>query len=164
MDAKNSIDLDSDPCSIIGSRLLDAPRELVFLAFTDPKHLAQWWGPEGFTNPVCEADMRPGGKINIVMRGPDGTEYPMLGICEEAVEPERIVMMTSALADANGVPALEVRNALSLRDLGGNTELSLHAHVVKAAPGAARALEGMEDGWNGSLDRLAQLLGSEIPL
>jgi hypothetical protein len=49
MGEKNSIDLDSDLCSIIGSRLLDAPRELVFSAFTDPRHLTQWWGPNGFT-------------------------------------------------------------------------------------------------------------------
>ncbi len=49
MSVKNSIDLDTDPRSILGSRVFDAPRELVFAAFTDPKHLAQWWGPDGFT-------------------------------------------------------------------------------------------------------------------
>ena len=76
MDAKNSIDLDSDPRSIIGSRLLDAPRELVFSAFTDPKHLAQWWGPNGFTTTTHSFEFRPGGVWRFVMHGPDGRDYP----------------------------------------------------------------------------------------
>ena len=61
MDAKSSIDLDTDPRSIIGSRLFDAPRELVFSAFTDPKHLARWWGPNGFTTTMRNFEFRPGG-------------------------------------------------------------------------------------------------------
>lgn len=61
MGAKNSIDLDSDPRSIIGSRLLNAPRELVFSAFTDPNHLAQWWGPNGFTTTTHNFEFRPNG-------------------------------------------------------------------------------------------------------
>jgi len=76
MDAKNSIDLDSDPCSIIGSRLLDAPRELVFSAFTDPKHLAQWWGPDGFTTTTHSFEFRTGGVWRFVMHGPDGRTRP----------------------------------------------------------------------------------------
>jgi len=142
-------------------RIINAPRELVYKACTDEKLLAQWWGPEGFTNPVCAADMSPGGKIHIVMKAPDGTEYPMRGVCYEAVAPERLVLSTTALEDANGVPALEVRNTFSFKDHGGNTELMMHASVVKAAPEAAQAIAGMEQGWNGSLDRLSALLASE---
>ncbi len=52
------------------TRIFDAPRSLVFKMWTDPKHVAQWWGPKGFTNPVCERDVRPGGALRIVMRGP----------------------------------------------------------------------------------------------
>ena len=55
------------------TRVFDAPREVVFKAWTDPQLLAQWWGPKGFTNPVCELDARPGGAIRVHMRGPDGT-------------------------------------------------------------------------------------------
>src|ERR1700730_7092158 len=73
------------------TRVFDAPREMVFKAWTDPKLLAQWWGPKGFTNPVCELDVRPGGAIRVHMRGPDGTVYPMTGVYQEVVEPERIV-------------------------------------------------------------------------
>src|ERR1700728_3834836 len=54
------------------TREFDAPRELVFKAWTDPKYLAQWWGPRGFTNPVCEWDARPGREIYVVMRAPNG--------------------------------------------------------------------------------------------
>ena len=59
------------------TRIIDAPRELVFKAWTDPKHMAQWWGPRYFTNPICEMDVRPGGAILIHMRGPDGVIYPI---------------------------------------------------------------------------------------
>ena len=81
---------------IVVVRVFDAPRALVFKAWTDPKRLAEWWGPKGFTNPVCEADPRPGGKWRIVMRGPDGADYPHGGQYLEVTPPERIVM-TNAL-------------------------------------------------------------------
>src|SRR2546425_4733755 len=66
-----------------------APRELVWKACTDAAHLAQWWGPKGFTAPVCEWDARPGNKIYVVMRSPDGTDFPMGGQFHEVVPPER---------------------------------------------------------------------------
>jgi uncharacterized protein YndB with AHSA1/START domain len=78
-------------------RVYDAPRELVFKVWTEPKHLAQWWGPLGFTNPVCKIDVRPGGAILIHMEGPDGTVYPMDGTYQEIIEPERLVFITAAL-------------------------------------------------------------------
>ena len=73
------------------TRLFDAPRALVFKAWTDPKQLAQWWGPHGFTTPVCEVDVRPGGALLIHMRGPDGVVYPNKGVFHEIVEPDRLV-------------------------------------------------------------------------
>ena len=79
------------------TREFDAARELVFQAWTDPKHLAQWWGPKGFTNPVCEWDVRPGGKIYDVMRAPNGDRHPMGGVFREIVAPERLVFSCGAL-------------------------------------------------------------------
>ena len=61
------------------TRIFDAPRTLVFAMWTDPRHVAQWWGPQGFSNPVCEMDVRSGGALRIVMRAPDGVDYPMRG-------------------------------------------------------------------------------------
>src|SRR6202167_2121007 len=86
---------------IIITRVFDAPRALVFKAWTDPKHLAQWWGPKGFTNPVCEIDARIGGALRIHMRGPDGSIYPMKGVIREIAAPERLVF-TNIAVDASG--------------------------------------------------------------
>ena len=73
------------------TRMFDAPRAVVFRAWTDAGQLAQWWGPKGFTNPVCEIDVRVGGAIRIHMRSPDGNIYPMKGEFREIVPPERLV-------------------------------------------------------------------------
>jgi uncharacterized protein YndB with AHSA1/START domain len=69
---------------VVFTRGFKAPRRRVFKAWTDPEHVAQLWGPHGFTNPVCELDVRPDGAIRIHMRGPDGTVYPMTGAWREA--------------------------------------------------------------------------------
>src|SRR5580658_6098429 len=78
-------------------REFDAPRELVFSAWTDPAQLAQWWGPAVFTNPVCEADARVGGRWHIVMRAPNGQDYPCGGVYEEVRPSERLVFTNDAL-------------------------------------------------------------------
>lgn len=75
---------------IVMSRLVDAPRELVWKALSDPAHLVQWWGPSGFTNTFQEMDFRPGGVWRFTMHGPDGTNYPNYAVFEEITEPERI--------------------------------------------------------------------------
>lgn len=77
---------------IVSSRVFDAPRERVFHAFTDAGTLAEWWGPEGFTNAFHVFDPRPGGDWRFTMRGPDGAEYAMEKVFEEVVAPERIVV------------------------------------------------------------------------
>ena len=91
MAARNSLDLDQDPRCIVGTRVFDAPRELVFSVWTDPKHLAQWWGPNGFTTTTSAFDMRPGGVWRFVMHGPDGRDYQNRITFDEIVPPERIV-------------------------------------------------------------------------
>ncbi len=127
----------------------------MFKAWTDPKHVAQWWGPNGFTNPVCELDVRPGGAIRIDMRGPDGVIYPMKGVFHEIVEPERLVFTSSALEDEKGNPQLAVLTTVTFAEHNGKTKLTLQAVVVKSGPAAAGALAGMEQGWRESLGRLA---------
>lgn len=76
---------------IVTTRVFDAPRDVVFKAWTDPKHLAKWWGPKGFTNTFEEFDMRPGGVWRFVMHGPDGGRYENETVFVEVVKPERIV-------------------------------------------------------------------------
>jgi uncharacterized protein YndB with AHSA1/START domain len=81
----------SEDLVLVVTRIFDAPRELVFKIFTDPKHLARFWGPTGFTSNVREMDPRPGGAFCIDMRGPDGGICPCKGVYCEVVEPKRIV-------------------------------------------------------------------------
>jgi uncharacterized protein YndB with AHSA1/START domain len=138
------------------TRIFDAPRELVFKAWTDPKQMAQWWGPHGFTNPVCELDVRPGGAIRIHMRGPDGVVYPMTGTFREIAAPERLVF-TAIAEDQAGNPLLEAHTAVSFEEQGGKTKVTVHARAVGIAPIAAQMLEGMQAGWTQSLERLAEL-------
>ena len=124
MDAKNSVDLDTDPCSIIGSRLLDAPRELVFSVFTDPRHLAQWWGPNGFTTTTHSFDFRPGGEWRFVMHGPDGRAYQNRITYEEIIKPERIAYRHGGGDD---VEPVQFRQTLTFEDLGNDrTRLTWH--------------------------------------
>lgn len=137
------------------TRIFDAPRDLVFRAWTDPKQVAQWWGPHGFTNPVCEMDVRSGGAILIHMRGPDGTLYPMKGTFQEIVKPERLVMTTTAFENADGSFQLEVLNTITFVEVDGKTKVTVHAVVVKSTPAVAGALEGMEEGWKQQFDKLA---------
>jgi uncharacterized protein YndB with AHSA1/START domain len=135
--------------SLVMTRTFDAPRALVFKAWTDPSHVQQWWGPHHFTNPRCDWDARPGGKIHVDMRAPDGTVYPMPGTFHEVVAPERIVFSSSAVDGA-----LEVLTTVTFADEGTKTKMTLQAVVVKAAAEAADALAGMREGWTQTLDRL----------
>ncbi len=138
---------------LVFTRVLSAPRSRVFTAWTDPKHVAPWWGPHGFTNPVCELDVRPGGAIRIHMRGPDGTVYPMAGVYQEIVEPERLVF-TSAALDNEGNPLFEVLNTVTFAEQDGKTTQTSRARAVKTTAEGVPYLEGMEAGWTQSLERL----------
>ena len=136
------------------TRIFDAPRQLVFKVWTDPRHLAEWWGPHGFTNPRCEWEARPGGRIHVDMRGPDGRVYPMSGRFQEVVEPERLVFIASAL-DESGKPLFEILNTVTFAENGGKTVLTLTARVVTSTPNAPQYLKGLEMGWTQSLERLS---------
>ncbi|MGD1087456.1 MAG: SRPBCC domain-containing protein [Verrucomicrobiota bacterium] len=136
------------------TREYDAPRDLVFKAWTDPKHLAQWWGPKGFTNPVCEWDARPGGKIYDVMRAPNGIDYPMGGVFREIVMPERL-MFTSGALDKKGELLFEFLHTATFTEQNGKTTLTLNSRVIMTTAGADKYIGGFEAGMTQSLERLA---------
>lgn len=138
------------------SRVIDAPRALVFKMWVEPKHMAQWWGPRGFDNPVCELDARPGGAILIHMRGRDGVVYPMTGTFHEVVAPERLVFEAVA-EDHDGNALLRSLTTVTFEDHGGKTKVTVEAHAVGLAPVAPQMLAGMEAGWTQSLERLGDL-------
>jgi uncharacterized protein YndB with AHSA1/START domain len=145
---------------LVITRVFDAPRSLAFRVWTSPKHVAQWWGPHGFTNPVCELDARTGGAILIHMRGPDGTVYPMTGVFQEVVEPERLVF-TSVALDEEGNSLFEVLNTVTFAQQGRKATLTLRASVLKATPQAIPHLAGMEAGWAQSLERFESHVARE---
>jgi len=146
---------------VIVTRVFNAPRSLVFRMWTDPKHLAQWWGPREFTNPVCELDVRPGGAIRIVMRGPKGTPYdddfPMSGTFQEIIEPERIVF-TSVAEDKAGNALIKGVNTVTFTEAGGKTTLTVVSRATAIAPIGVQMINGMEAGWTQSIDRLGELV------
>ena len=141
------------------TRLIDAPRALVWAAWTEPEHMAQWWGPHHFTNPVCDMDVRPGGKLMIHMKAPDGTLYPMPGTFIEIEKPSRLVF--KAFAEAlDGTKYLESVTEVTFEEQGTRTRLTVKAKARGLHPAAAQMLAGMDAGWSQSLERLAALVGA----
>ena len=138
-------------------RVFNAPRALVFKAWTDASELAQWWGPKGFTNPVCDLDVRVGGAIRIHMRSPDGSIYPMKGEFREIVPPERLVF-TNIAVDAADKPIIEGVTTVTFIERGGKTTMTLQTRGRAVVDYAVGYLQGMEMGWSGSIDKLEILL------
>jgi uncharacterized protein YndB with AHSA1/START domain len=145
------------------TRVFDAPRERVWQAWTDPEQAMRWWGPTGFTAPVCRIDLRVGGAYLFCMRSPEGQDFWSTGVYREIVPFERLVC-TDSFADENGnvVPAshygmegyfpLELQVTVTLTEQGGKTTMTLrHAGFPE---GAIR--EQAAAGWNGSFDKLAE--------
>jgi uncharacterized protein YndB with AHSA1/START domain len=128
--ATSRIDLDRDPRSIIGTREFDAPRTLVFSLWTDPKHLAQWWGPFGFTTTTFSFDFRPGGVWRFVMHGPDGRDYQNRITFEEILPPERIVWRHGGGAD---VEPVQFRQTVIFEELGSGTRITWRGEFPSAA-------------------------------
>jgi len=143
-------------------RVFNAPRALVFKAWLDPKQVAQWWGPEGFSSPVCELDVRPGGAIRVVMQAPEGEQYPMGGNYEEIDEPKRLVLYTQA-EDPSGAAILRNRVTLTFEDLGSKTRQTLRVKVVQATQRSKPMTDGHQQGWSESLERLGLLVSQQVP-
>jgi uncharacterized protein YndB with AHSA1/START domain len=131
-------------------RTFDAPRKLVFKVWTDPKHLAQWWGPRGFTTEVHEMDVRPGGVWRYSMHGPDGSDYPFDGVYVEVVEPERLVFDGSI----HESPKQRVWTEVTFADQGAKTEVTVRQFFSFESD----ATRGASIGWNQQLDRLQEFL------
>jgi uncharacterized protein YndB with AHSA1/START domain len=151
---------------MVVTRVFDAPRELVWKAWTDPKYVMQWWGPKGFTSPFCEMDFRVGGKFLCCMRTPDGQEFWNGGEYHEILLHEKIVYsMYFADAKGNKVEAAhygidheaidDARDVVTFEDFGdGRTKLTL---IGNESMESAKA-SGQVEGWNEILDKFAAVL------
>ncbi len=136
------------------SRVFDAPRELVFEAFTNARHLQEWMlGPEGWTMPVCEIDLRPGGAWHFVWRRDDGTEMEMTGEYREITPPERMVS-----TEAWGGDWPETIVTLELTEDDGLTTMTQTVLYPSEEARDAALETGMKDGAATSYDRLAEYL------
>ena len=159
MSARNNLDLEQDPRSIIATRVLDAPRELVWTAWTKPEHLAQWWGPDGFSTTTSAYDLRPGGVWRFVMHGPDGRDYQNRITFDEIVRPERIRYHHGGGDD---VEPVQFRTTVTFENLAGDrTQLTLHA-VFPSAAARERVIKqyGADKGAVQTLSRLADYLAN----
>lgn len=155
----------AEPCvtrELTIARLFDAPRPLVFSLWTEARHIANWWGPHGFDNPKCEADARPGGKLVVHMRAPDGGIHPMGGVYEE-VEPHSRIVLSTHVGLPDGTRAVESRNTITFVDIdkGKRTRVILHVSGTGFTEQAKLMLSGMEAGWATSLDKLAGLAATQ---
>jgi uncharacterized protein YndB with AHSA1/START domain len=152
--------LPEDQPTLTIERRLNAPRELVWKMFSDPVHLVRWWGPKGFTNPICELDFRVGGRWYHVMRGPDGREFPADSTFVEIVPPERIVYRNRVVDDAvfEGNPPPSFKRTLTLTEADGVTTLTLFAEFETMDERDRAKRRGFIEGTLESYDRLAQQL------
>ena len=141
--------------SLTLTRVLNAPREIVFEAWTVPEQLAAWWGPGNFTNPVCQVEAKEGGAILIHMCDPGGHIYPMTGTIIEFLRPEKLVFTSEAHWNETDGAMMEILNTVTFENENGKTKLTVMASVRWAKPEAELALAGMEAGWSSSLDKLA---------
>jgi uncharacterized protein YndB with AHSA1/START domain len=141
---------------LVMTRVFEAPRGLVFDAFTKPEHIAQWMlGPEGWTMPVCEVDLRPGGAWHFVWRNDDGAEMEMTGVYREVARPERLVN-----TERWGGDWPETVNTMVLTEDGGRTTASTTMRYPSMEARDAATETGMKHGVDRSFDLLDDLLRS----
>ena len=154
MAERSSLDLERDPRSIIGTRIFDASRDLVFAAFTDPKHLAKWWGPNGFTTTTHSHEFRVGGVWRFVMHGPDGRDYQNRITYDEIVPPERLVYHHGGGDD---VEPVQFTQTVTFEDLGNRQTRLIWHGTFPSAEARARVIRdyGADKGLVQTMARLA---------
>jgi uncharacterized protein YndB with AHSA1/START domain len=154
MDTASNISTDTDDRVLVITRIFDAPRALVFKAWTEPERQIRWLGPRGFTGKILQSAKGPGDAYRYYMRDPEGGDHWQQGILREMVEPERLVF-TYAWANEHGQATRpETILTVTFEDVGGKTQLTLHQELFESV--SARDLHN--GGWNSTLDRLAEYI------
>ena len=153
MDARTSTVAEAGERELVITRIFDAPRHLVFQAWTEPDRVARWWGPQGFATVYCDMDVRLGGTFRVCVRSPAGVEQWKQGVYREVSAPERLVF-TFAWEDANGEPGHETVVTVTFAEHGGKTKLTLHQAVFETV----EACNDHQRGWTSTLQCLAEYL------
>jgi uncharacterized protein YndB with AHSA1/START domain len=139
---------------IISTVVLDAPRELVFKAYTDPKLFAQWWGPRRYETRILKFESRPGGEWHVIHRGEDGSEHGFRGVNHDVVDNERICATFEYL----GVPGHVALQTATFEPLGNKTRLVAQTVFQSVMDRDGMVASGMQEGADESMERLAELL------
>ncbi|HEX6181461.1 MAG TPA: SRPBCC family protein [Chitinophagaceae bacterium] len=144
---------------IVLTRLLDAPRELVFEAWTNPEHLVHWWGPNGFTITIKEMNVKPGGVWRFIMHGPDGVDYPNKVVYTEVVKPERLMYSQGWDIENGPKPFEDFDVTITFEKEGNKTRLTLKT-VLASAEVLKKVVEqyGAIEGGKQTLNRLEAYL------
>jgi len=156
METSSSIATETSDRELVITRVLDAPRALVFKAWTDPEMQAQWLGPRGFTSKILTSAKGVGDAYRYYMRDPEGGDHWQQGVVRELVEPERLVF---TMAWANGkeeVTTPETLVTLTFEDVGGKTRLTLRQTGFETVS----ACDAHRSGWNSSFDKLGEYLAT----
>jgi uncharacterized protein YndB with AHSA1/START domain len=146
----------AEPAShgIVMTRTFDAPRELVFKAYTDPEAIPQWWGPRETQTTVDQLEARPGGQWRFVQRDPDGGEYGFHGVFHDVRSPERLVYTF----EFEGMPGHVLLETITFEERDGRTTLTDQSVFQTVEDRDGMLQSGMESGASDSLDRLEELL------
>jgi uncharacterized protein YndB with AHSA1/START domain len=144
---------------IIQTRIIDAPRELVFEAFTNPEHVARWWGPNGFTTTIKEMNVKPGGTWRYIMHGPDGVDYPNKVVYSEVVKPERLVYSHGWDLENDAKPFDDFNVTVTFEQEGNKTKLTMRT-VLSSVEVLRKVVEqyGAIEGGKQTLNRLEAYL------
>jgi uncharacterized protein YndB with AHSA1/START domain len=142
---------------LVVARSYDAPRALVFAAWTEPDHMKHYWGPAGWSLPTCEVDPRPGGAFSYTMRSPEGDEHRVEGVISEIDPPRRLVILNELGGDGNH-PPVRVTTIVTFEERDGRTLVSVDTTASADSGTIDAATEGMEPHWNEHLDRLGAYL------
>ena len=171
MNRNSKVTLSVDTPDFVLTRDFDAPRALVYKCWTEASHLARWWGPKTCVCPVCEIDARVGGTFRLVIRGPDGTDFPMRGTFREIIPNERIVKeddvseqseewhdMVDPDHKGRGKRRMELLTTITFEDHGGGTRIAITSRFPSLALRDSFIKAGMTEGWSSSLGKLDDLL------
>lgn len=174
MDTRNSPANESKDQEFVIARVFDAPRGLVFKAWTEREHLMRWFGPKGFTMLSARLDLRPGGVFHYGMRSPDGKDMWGKWTFREIVAPERLVIVNSFSDEKGGITRhplspdwpLETLSTTTFAEQAGRTVLSLRWAPLNATAAERKAFAaghaGMQQGWTGTMDQLAAYLADAV--
>lgn len=153
---KTEYTIEPGKMDLVSTVVLDAPRELVFRAYTDPELFARWWGPARYTNVIEKFDQRTGGEWRVIQRGADGAEFAFRGVNHAVEPPERICQTFEYL----GVPGHVALQTATFESLGNKTKITAQIVFQSVMDRDMMVASGMRSGADESMERLAELLAS----